>query len=84
VAETKLRMLPPSVAEEYPYLVEVVVELGKSGYSYGGRVRGRAGSALGRHRTPPAGVNVGGQLTVAYMAGRVACRCGRGRRPARA
>jgi hypothetical protein len=34
VAETKLRMLPPSVAEEYPYLVEVVVELGKSGYSY--------------------------------------------------
>jgi Tetracyclin repressor-like, C-terminal domain len=34
VAETKLRMLPPSIAEEYPYLIEVVVELGKSGYSY--------------------------------------------------
>jgi len=34
VAETKLRMLPPAVAEEYPYLVEVVVELGKSGHNY--------------------------------------------------
>jgi AcrR family transcriptional regulator len=27
-------MVPPSVADEYPYLAEVVVELGKSGYSY--------------------------------------------------
>ena len=34
VAETKLAMQPPSIAEEYPYLVEVVVELGKSGYDY--------------------------------------------------
>jgi AcrR family transcriptional regulator len=34
VAETKLAMQPPSFAEEYPYLVEVAVELGKSGYDY--------------------------------------------------
>jgi AcrR family transcriptional regulator len=34
VAETKLATLPASVAEEYPFLVEVVVELGKSGYDY--------------------------------------------------
>jgi AcrR family transcriptional regulator len=33
-AETKLAAQPPSVAEEYPYLVEVAVELGKSGYDY--------------------------------------------------
>jgi AcrR family transcriptional regulator len=32
--ETMLAMQPPSVAEEYPYLVEVAVELGKSGYDY--------------------------------------------------
>jgi AcrR family transcriptional regulator len=34
VAETKLAMQPPSVAEEYPYLVEVAVELAESGYEY--------------------------------------------------
>jgi hypothetical protein len=34
VAEEKLRMQPPSLADEYPYLVEVVVELQKSGYDY--------------------------------------------------
>jgi AcrR family transcriptional regulator len=34
VAETKLAMQSPSVAEEYPYLVEVAVELAKSGYDY--------------------------------------------------
>jgi hypothetical protein len=27
-------MQPPSFAEEYPYLVEVLVELGKWGYEY--------------------------------------------------
>ena len=32
MAETKLAMQPASFAEEHPYLVEVVVELGKSGY----------------------------------------------------
>jgi hypothetical protein len=32
--ETMLAMQPPSVAQEYPYLVEVAVELGKSGYDY--------------------------------------------------
>jgi AcrR family transcriptional regulator len=34
MTETKLAAQPPSVAEEYPYLVEVAVELGKSGYDY--------------------------------------------------
>jgi hypothetical protein len=29
-------MLPPSLADENPYLVEVVVELGKPGYHYTG------------------------------------------------
>ena len=29
-------MLPPSLADENPYLVEVVVELGTSGYHYTG------------------------------------------------
>jgi AcrR family transcriptional regulator len=32
--ETMLAMQPPSVAEEYPYLVQMAVELGKSGYDY--------------------------------------------------
>jgi hypothetical protein len=32
--ETMLAMQPPSVAEEYPYLVEVALELGRSGYDY--------------------------------------------------
>ncbi|MFL5798221.1 MAG: TetR/AcrR family transcriptional regulator C-terminal domain-containing protein [Actinomycetota bacterium] len=34
VAEMMLDQLPPLLAEEYPYLVEVVAELGKSGYDY--------------------------------------------------
>jgi AcrR family transcriptional regulator len=34
VAETKRATQPASFAEEYPYLVEVVVELGRSGYDY--------------------------------------------------
>jgi hypothetical protein len=34
VAEKKLAMQPPSFAAEYPYLVEVAVELGRSGYDY--------------------------------------------------
>jgi AcrR family transcriptional regulator len=32
--ETMLALQPPSVAQEYPYLVEVALELGKSGYDY--------------------------------------------------
>jgi hypothetical protein len=32
VAQNQLSAQPPSAAAEYPYLVEVVVELGKSGY----------------------------------------------------
>lgn len=32
VAQEQLRRQPASAADEYPYLVEVVVELGKSGY----------------------------------------------------
>ncbi len=35
VAEKHLSMQPPSAADEYPYLVEVVVELGKAGYDAG-------------------------------------------------
>jgi AcrR family transcriptional regulator len=34
VAETQQAMQPPSFADEYPYLAEVVIELGKSGYDY--------------------------------------------------
>ena len=34
VAETKLARLPTSVAKDYPYLIEVAVELGQSGYDY--------------------------------------------------
>jgi AcrR family transcriptional regulator len=34
VAGGKLAMQPTSVTEEYPYLVEVAVELAKSGYDY--------------------------------------------------
>ena len=33
-AEVAEMMLPPSLADEYPYLVEVVVELGRWGYNY--------------------------------------------------
>jgi AcrR family transcriptional regulator len=34
VAEGKLAMQPTSVVQEHPYLVEVAVELGRSGYDY--------------------------------------------------
>jgi hypothetical protein len=34
VAESMLAAQPPSQAEEYPFLLEVVVELGKAGYDY--------------------------------------------------
>src|SRR2546421_7444366 len=34
VAETRLAMQPPSLAEQYPYLLEVVAELGRAGYDY--------------------------------------------------
>jgi len=32
--DTMLALQPPSVAQEYPYLAEVALELGKSGYDY--------------------------------------------------
>ncbi len=34
VAQAKRAMLPPAFAEQFPYLVEVAVELGRSGYDY--------------------------------------------------
>jgi AcrR family transcriptional regulator len=34
VAESMLGAQPPSQAEQYPYLLEVAVELGKAGYDY--------------------------------------------------
>ncbi len=34
MAETKLAMQPPALAQQYPYLLEVVAELGKADYDY--------------------------------------------------